>query len=405
VIADQTAGRLSDQPPRNVEEAFARGGRFVFLVENIFGNAPVDVPVAKAPPAVEGLSIEFFMNPQRSGTSEPDEPILIGRREIGPSGRIEFELPGGVPLFEVLRTPKGLIPMGRDGQIFHVGGHNFGVEGQTARCIGCHTGHSMLEVPRDPTLANLAPSASVIASSSRRVTNAAGVDLLQRPENLVDLRTGSVRTEWASSSPSASIELSWPLPIEAREVVIRGTSSGTGEGGARNQVIQGLGLIFLRGRERQAELNVAGPIAATGTHVPVGEVPLFDRMQVVIRDAEVSGLYEGGSGPALAEIEVLGRVHSEPRPAASFIRGDGNCDGVHEITDAILFLDWLFRGTRVLCCRAAVDSDANGETEITDAIFLLGFLFRGGPEPPAPYPDCGSVPAGGLDCDGGGVCP
>ena len=32
---------------------------------------------------------------------------------------------------------------------FHVGGMNFGQADTTARCVGCHTGHSMIEVPED----------------------------------------------------------------------------------------------------------------------------------------------------------------------------------------------------------------------------------------------------------------
>jgi hypothetical protein len=42
---------------------------------------------------------------------------------------------------------------------------------KTARCVGCHVGHSMLQVPAEPAWTNPAPSAEVTASfesNSRR---------------------------------------------------------------------------------------------------------------------------------------------------------------------------------------------------------------------------------------------
>jgi hypothetical protein len=134
---------------------------FTFKVENIFFNAPVDVPIPNAPPIGKKLAIEFYMGPQRTSTTASDPPILIRQLEIPLDGKIETVLPAGVPLFEVLRRPDGTIPLGRDGQIFHVGGFNFGRAGETNRCVGCHAGHSQLAVPEDPSWTNVAPSAIV----------------------------------------------------------------------------------------------------------------------------------------------------------------------------------------------------------------------------------------------------
>ena len=121
---------------------------------------PASVPLGKK------LFIEFFMNPQ--GTSELglDAPHLIARKEIGIDGRVEMELPAGVPLFEVIRHEDGRIAVGRDGQVFHVGGHNFGVAETEGRCVGCHAGHTLVEVPADPSWLNVAPSALIEASST-----------------------------------------------------------------------------------------------------------------------------------------------------------------------------------------------------------------------------------------------
>jgi hypothetical protein len=402
LIAD-SAQRLSDQPPRTVEEAFQRGGSFTFLVENIFGNAPVGMPIANAPPVGTDLTIEFFMNPQRSGVTTPDEPILVARRDIDSSGRIEVKLPGGVPLFEVLRTSAGLIPVGRDGQIFHVGGHNFGNAGKTARCIGCHVGHSMLDVPADPAWTNLATSADVVASSARRVTGEDDIVSRQRPENLVDRRISGLRSEWAAESTSASLELKWPLPIRTRELVIYGTAPGEGTMGPRAQTIRSLRVITLLNGEKRGDLLVQGGISPAGTRVPIDATRPINRVQLVILASDVEGLYEGRPGPALAEIEVIARIAESDGPI-TYVRGDSNCDGAVHISDGIATLGWLFQGPASACCQAAMDTDGGGRVDLSDAIGLFNFLFLGGPPPALPFPECGIDEASPLSCDGPTAC-
>src|SRR5262249_23210092 len=155
----------SNLAPQNVDEAFAQGGSFTFLCENIHGNGPLDTPMPHAPPIGKRLAIEFYMGPQRTSPFAADPPILIARKDVPVDGRIEMSLPAGVPLFEVLRRPDDSIALGRDGQIFHVGGFNFGRAGETNRCIGCHAGHSRLAVPEDPRWTNVAPSAVATADS------------------------------------------------------------------------------------------------------------------------------------------------------------------------------------------------------------------------------------------------
>src|SRR6185503_18579679 len=171
-------------------------------VENIFANGSVDLRNAGAPPMGRDLSIEFYMNPQRTGLTKPDEPVLLKTAEIGPDGKVEVELPAGVQLFEVLRRPDGKIALGRDGQMFHVGGMNFGASGQTARCVGCHAGHSALKVPQDPSFTNLAGSARV---SSARFLDAAGSSL--EPERFVDRSTGRQAARFAPRGQGAAFPL------------------------------------------------------------------------------------------------------------------------------------------------------------------------------------------------------
>src|SRR4029450_12613174 len=98
-----------------------------------------------------------------------------------------------------------------------------------------------------------------------------------------------------------------------------------------------------------------------------------------VADVDRDGLLDAatrGDGGALI---VLGRRESG---GWSFRRGDADSDGHVAITDAVVLLDWLFRGGRALGCEDAADTDDDGALSLTDAVYLLRWLFQGGPEPP-----------------------
>jgi hypothetical protein len=84
----------------------------------------------------------------------------------------------------------------------------------------------------------------------------------------------------------------------------------------------------------------------------------------------------------------------------TYVRGDSNCDGTVDISDASYTLAFLFLGGPAPCCPAATpynlvsDTNADGGTDLSDAVYGLNFLFTGGPIIPPPYPACG-----------GGGCP
>ena len=230
VVVDRIGDRLSETAPATVERAYDQGGSFTFRVENIHFNAPVDRPIASAPPIGQDLTIEFYMRPQGSDPKGLDSAHLVASQKIGPSGKVEVDLPGGVPLFEVLRLPDGRIAQGRDGQVFHVGGMNFGRAAESGKCVGCHAGHTMMEMPDDPSWTNVAASAIV---SANRTTEMPAIELLPfigfealederlmersvfSPEKLVDRRTNRF-SEWvgvASGRSASTIKLEWPVPI------------------------------------------------------------------------------------------------------------------------------------------------------------------------------------------------
>ena len=80
-------------------------------------------------------------------------------------------------------------------------------------------------------------------------------------------------------------------------------------------------------------------------------------------------------------------------PSASvgpFIRGD--CDGNGKFggspTEAIVGLQFSFRGGDEPPCLAACDAEANGSLGVTDYLRILRAAFLGLGEPDAPFPDC-----------------
>ena len=77
---------------------------------------------------------------------------------------------------------------------------------------------------------------------------------------------------------------------------------------------------------------------------------------------------------------------------AQFIRGDTNCDGTLDISDAINTLNVLFLGTGLICCEDAADTNDDGTADISDPVASLNYLFLGAIPPADPFPLCGPDP-------------
>lgn len=404
VIADQ-GGSLAgyDESPLTVDEAMRRGGTFRFKLENLFANAPVGNRIATAPPAGRDYTIEFYMNPQREGTLRPEPPVLIGSRPIGPDGKVEMELPAGVPLLEILRRPDGKVAVGRDGQAFHVGGMNFGVAGREAKCVGCHAGHSQMEIPEDPSWTNLAPGASVSATSTLSSVQL-GLTSFFQPAVLVDRLTDSLASEWASSNgeagfpQSATVHLRWIQPIEARQITVHGISPGTGLLGARTLSLASFRLATSLRGEPVEDRRINATILPGGTRVEWNASLPFDELFVTLEGAAATGMYEGRTSLALAEIEVISRLVVGEQRTLHTRRGDVNCDDNLSATDAIVILDRLFREGPPFCCEDAADVSLDGLINLTDPIFLLTYLFRGG-NPPVGAENCSAVTGSPFTCE------
>lgn len=72
----------------------------------------------------------------------------------------------------------------------------------------------------------------------------------------------------------------------------------------------------------------------------------------------------------------------------AFARGDTNEDGRRDISDAVVVLNFLFRGTIETECADAFDTNDDGVLGLSDAVSLFSFLFRGGPPPAPPFGEC-----------------
>ncbi len=419
-IPDRAVDIMTEEAPRDAAEASAQGGTFTFLVENIHFNAPVDVPIPSAPPIGYNLSIEFYMAPQGEKPLLKEAPVLLHRQAIGPDGRVEVTLPAGVPLFEILRRPDGRIAMGRDGQIFHVGGMNFGRAGQRARCAGCHAGHSMMQVPDDVSVTNLAPSASVNSEPRNLMADAAVfngnvINGFQppffAPQNLVDRRTNGMAS-WIgdlSTMRKNVISMKWSVPIRAREVVVHPAGGRYGLEGAlapvvfQPQTIRGFSVRTILSGKVVDEFDVRERIQSGGEKLSLAMNPErpFEILELTIRPEDVSGAFIANlPGPALGEIEVIAQdAGLATQPAFFFLRGDANCDQKQDLSDANAILGSLFKGTGSLCCNAAADVNGDGAVNLSDPVSLLHYLFLGGEAPPEPSANCGRAAAGILGCE------
>ena len=399
VIEDRIARPLTDHAPQTLEEAIEVGGQFTFRSENIHANAPIEMEIAGAPPVGRDLVIDFFMQPVQLSERNPPQPILIHSRDIPIDGKVEVELPAGVPLFEVLRRPNGRIPIGNDGQIFHVGGFNFNRAGENGACVGCHAGHTMMEIPEDPSISNIAPSAKVIA-----FPGPGGVNIREpfRPRGVVDRQLDAFVGEWTAGRllPEESfVRLQWTVPVRAEHGVVYSPSHGEGERGERNQVISAFAVRTYLNDALQDEIAIDQAIEPTGTRFVLNNERPFDALELAIDASDVSGVYEGMSGVALSEVEVIAKVADSSAPKVWFLRGEVNCSGTINLVDLLQLFNGVFHGSDAICCEAAADVDADGTLSITDGIHLGNMLFLRGSDPAAPFPDCGIGDAMGFSCD------
>lgn len=212
----------NDQPPLDEPTDYAELHAFRFDCFNIFMNGKIDEPIPDAPKIVQGARVRFYMNIQRKNADGKDVALLFKEVPVDADGGIrEPTAPAEVPLFEQLVDSRGNLLTTSSGKIAHVSGLNSERKGAGTKCIGCHTGHSLIEVPINNAMAqwfNAATSAHASASSEWE-HNGIRYHAARVIDRQVEL--GRDTTMWISEpSHSAALTLTWNLPIVAREITI-----------------------------------------------------------------------------------------------------------------------------------------------------------------------------------------
>ena len=286
-----------------------RSGVFLFEALNVYFNAPVDTPIVSAPAVGSAAKIRFFLDHQRrSSGSYPnlDWPELLEEKPVSAAGAVRTLAPADLPLFEQLRSRAGTVPLTdgvfRNGSA-HGAGMNFGPSGSVARCVGCHAGHTLIPVPEtaeQAAFSNVAPGATVSASSLREPRAIRGVNDRQ-------VRMGSIYDTWSSAPGRGAGEwvlLSFAVPIETREVVLYNPRPGDQ---ARSTLQVTRAEVEACADQACAQVlsrATAGALALQGTRVAL---PQTGVRAVRVRIAAVSGAFFGYPVAALGEVEIIAR--------------------------------------------------------------------------------------------------
>ncbi len=311
IISDSVNTTASPLPPA-AAGPYTQDGTFTFKELNIYANGPVDAAIGDAPAVGSAQKIRFFTDFQRTSPgSFPnlDWPILLAEMNVNPDGSVTNNaVPANIPLFEQLRSPAGTVPVrgGPTGGAAHVAGMNFGKPGEVQRCVGCHSGHTMIAVPvndADAQFSNVAPSAAVTVSSSRDANQNRGV---------VDRKvmTGEIWRYWNSASGQATgqwVQLTFPVPVTVRTVKLYNPRSG----GEANSSLQVLGtnvrLFSDAGATQQVAAQSTGALAVAGTPATFNDV----KARVVrVEITGMSGTFYGSQLASVAEIEVIARAEA-----------------------------------------------------------------------------------------------
>ena len=213
-----------------------------------------------------------------------DEPILFSEADVEYDGKIlEGDIPSNVSMFEQVVDADGNILVNSKGNIAHVSGMNFGINGSGTKCVGCHVGHTLIEVPINNTLAqitNLSTSASVTESSF--LTD--GDDVFNG-QKTVDrkARNENQNVNWISTGNNNEfVELKWELPIDVKEFVLYNIIPNPGNG-TDIQVTDCEIFIYL-GDDEVGHVQSTGPLTIDGKSVEIDPMIKMDRAKIIVKD-------------------------------------------------------------------------------------------------------------------------
>jgi hypothetical protein len=330
VIAD-TVTQVASAVPPPAGGPYTGDGTFVFDAVNVYFNAPVDTDIISAPAIGSAARIRFFIDHQRTSPgSFPnlDWPILLDDVAVHADGSVRAVAPANVPLFEQLRTSDGKVPLtGGPFQVGagHVAGMNYGRPETTARCVGCHMGHSQIPSPltdEEAKWTNLAPGARVDVSSTRDASYNSG---------LIDRRVmkGEIWRYWVSASGQFAnqwVKLTFPVPIRIASVRLYNPRTGDEANSTLAVPSATVRLFSDAAATMQVATQAVGALAVGGT---VATFTPTVAQAVRVDLGPVTGTFYGARAASLAEIEVIASgdtTGTAPAPTAGDADGDGMPD-------------------------------------------------------------------------------
>ena len=300
LMAADLRGLGRSLPPRDPATLDREPEMVRFDCLNVFTNAPVDAPVPDAPPVTRDVRIRFFAGFSRPELPSGDSVAFIRLAEVTRSGAIHEEtIPGDVAMFEQLIDAHGHVLESASGPA-HVPGFNAGRTGAGTHCVGCHVGHSTIEVPLSYAMAkrfNAAPSAIVTATSTALAT---------RAQALVDRRTRGATREvaWvAAGSKDEAATLHWAFPLAIDSLVIYNVRPDAANG--TDLRLKGCDVTLRLHGKVVGSVRVREAIEAAGTALGCGGV-IADEAEVA--PLRVSGGIAGVQRVGLAEVEAIVRI-------------------------------------------------------------------------------------------------
>lgn len=302
LVIYHTAYDTNTVPPTSNPSTFTQSGVFRFDCANIYTNAPVDVLIEDAPKISKGVKIQFYLNHQRQDPNGLDYPILFKELDVDLAGQIaEGDAPANVSMFEQMVDTNGKVLVNSRGNIAHVSGFNFGIQGVGGKCVGCHVGHTLISVPvniSEAQFTNLSTSANVLESS---VTGSyKGKNAIDRKAQNKDLNVN-----WISSGTANQyLELNWDLYIEIRELklynILPNSENGT------NISVNDCDITFYKDGTEVHFINSTGSLTAAGKSVPVEPNVLCNKIRVRIK--QFTGTINNLNAAGLAEIETIAKI-------------------------------------------------------------------------------------------------
>jgi hypothetical protein len=312
VLTDQVT-QVPSMETATTDAPYHVDGTFTFHALNVYANAPVDAPIISAIRMGQADEIRFFLDHQADlqPAIEPSRnwPIELRVVKFNAAGEAKDDAaPANTPLFEQVRAPDGTVPaLGGDKNkgVAHVAGFNYGRPGTVARCVGCHAGHTMIDVAdndEDAKFSNVAPGGTVTTSSSERS---------ERNYTLVNrkVHTDQEGLGWYSEKGLAAGEwaqVSFGVPIDVRSV--RPWAPLPSDSSDLSIEMVRVTLYADEAATVQVASQTGGPISTEGTDIAFDDVAC---RAVRVTVTQVTGRHAGFDAAGLSELEIIARGSEE----------------------------------------------------------------------------------------------